>query len=111
MKIYSNKAFAFKNPNVNDNILTMNDANEAEIKIVPGFNTVPDFVTEDDMFKWAKADGDIQVFGASDDESVQKNNYTGKKAKELYDMCIEKSLVVEERKDRQYYVDKLNEAE
>ena len=38
-------------------------------------------------------------------------DYANMKAKELYDLCVEKGIEVEAKKSKEYYIEKLNEAE
>ena len=44
-------------------------------------------------------------------EVVEAIDYSGMKAKELYDLCVEKGIKVEAKKPKEYYIEKLNEAE
>lgn len=45
------------------------------------------------------------------DEVTETIDYTTMKAKELYDLCVEKGIDVEAKKSKEYYIEKLNEAE
>jgi len=57
MRIYTKKAFGFVNPDPSKQV---NGAREV-VKTSPlGFHDVPEWVAEDDMFKWGKQDGDIE---------------------------------------------------
>lgn len=42
---------------------------------------------------------------------VEAVDYASMKAKELYDLCVEKGIEVEAKKSKEYYIEKLNEAE
>lgn len=45
------------------------------------------------------------------DEVVEAIDYSSMKAKELYDLCVERGIEVEAKKPKDYYIEKLNEAE
>jgi hypothetical protein len=58
MRIFTKKAFGFVNP---DPTKEVNGAREV-VRTTPNtFQDVPDWVAEDDMCKWGKQDGDIEV--------------------------------------------------
>lgn len=58
MRIFTKKTFEFK------------DGNGGSVTTAPlAFHTVPDSCAEDQMFKWAVADGDVEVIA---DKSKQK---------------------------------------
>lgn len=44
------------------------------------------------------------------DEVVEAIDYSNMKAKELYDLCVERGIEVEAKKTKDYYIEKLNEA-
>ena len=44
-------------------------------------------------------------------EPEKENPYEGMKAKELYDLCIERGIEVEQKKSKEYYIEKLTEAD
>jgi len=53
IRIFSKKAFEFTNPaNVNE---------KYSVKAL-SFDTVPDYAKEDNLWKWALADGDLEIF-------------------------------------------------
>jgi hypothetical protein len=58
MRIFTKKAFGFVNPDLSKEV---NGAREV-VRTTPNtFQDVPDWVANDDMFKWGKDDGDIEV--------------------------------------------------
>ena len=56
-------------------------------------------------------DQEIENEPEGSDEVVEAIDYSGMKAKELYDLCIEKGIEVEAKQPKDYYIEKLNEAE
>ena len=57
MRIFTKKAFEFKN------------SEGGSVVTAPlAFHTVPDWVAEDNMFKWGAADGDIEVIENKQEE-------------------------------------------
>ena len=53
---------------------------------------------------------EIENESEGSDEVQEGPVYTNMKAKELYDLCVEKGIEVEAKKSKEYYIEKLNEA-
>lgn len=56
----------------------------------------------------------VEVIGQEPENETEGSgevDYTNMKAKELYDLCVEKGIEVEAKKSKDYYIEKLNEAE
>lgn len=105
ISIYSNKTYDFVNPSMAREIDSEN-VKEATVHIVPGFNSVPAWVVEDQMYKWAVADGDIKSFeSAKDADKVIP--FSGVKTVNLFKLCQENGIEVEPKQEREYYVEKL----
>ena len=71
-------------------------------------NKIAVFVSED---KVPQKDKVISQETKNETEGSGEVGYANMKAKELYDMCIEKGIEVEAKKSKDYYIEKLNEAE
>ena len=62
MRIFTKKAFGFVKPDAGHyDKIAGTIVNEMVRTRVLDFCDVPDWVADDDMFKWAVADGDIEV--------------------------------------------------
>lgn len=68
MRVFSKKAYEFSR-------------GEERVKVLPlQFTDIPDWATEDQMFKWAQADGDIEIVQSSQEEAkAEKTAYEKKK--------------------------------
>lgn len=51
-------------------------------------------------------DADVDT-DAETDEEQSKIDYSNMKAKELYDLCVEKGIEVETKQSKEYYIEKL----
>lgn len=56
-------------------------------------------------------DQEIENEPEGSDEVVEAIDYSSMKAKELYDLCVERGIEVEAKKPKDYYIEKLNQAE
>lgn len=62
MRIFSKKAFGFMKPGADKLDKTAGIMVPEVVRTLPGeFQDVPDWCADDQMFKWAQADGDIEV--------------------------------------------------
>lgn len=127
MRIFSKKAFAFKDPNVIDVVAEISGGKKTYIEVQPGsFTSVPDWVKNDAMFQWALSDGDIEILedakpmvsGVSipapstegeEEDPVADDEFSGLTNKQLYDKCVEAGIEVEPKKSRAYYIEKLTQ--
>lgn len=66
----------------------------------------PDEDSEDDDSGKSKGKGNSKQKSDDDD-----NDYSSKSPKQLYDLCIERDIDVETKKPKDYYIDKLEEAD
>jgi len=63
MRIFTKKAFEFKNVD-----------GSSVITAPLAFHDVPDGVKKDQMFKWAVADGDVEIIGSKKKQTALEND-------------------------------------
>ena len=69
MRVFSKKAFEFSR-------------GEERVKVLPlQFSDIPDWAAEDQMFKWAQADGDIEIIQSPKEEAKVEKAANEKKKK------------------------------
>jgi hypothetical protein len=74
MRIFAKKAFEFKN------------SEGGSVTTSPlSFADIPDWSTEDNMFKWALEDGDIELIADKKDETDIEKGKRTQKPKEIKD--------------------------
>ena len=75
-------------------------------------NGIAELVTEEENGEDDKViDQEPEIEPEGTDEVQEGPDYSSMKAKELYDLCVEKGIEVEAKKSKEYYIEKLNEAE
>lgn len=53
-------------------------------------------------------DADVDTEVETGEEQSDEVDYSNMKAKELYDLCVERGIEVEAKKSKEYYIEKLN---
>lgn len=64
-------------------------------------------VPDDFGNRWIKNKIAVPVIEEVAEEPKSEVDYSSMKAKELYELCLSKGIEVEEKKPKQYYIDKL----
>lgn len=85
MRIFTKKSFEFKN------------SEGGSVTTAPlAFHTVPDWVAEDNMFKWGAADGDIEVIETKQDEKEVENTVSDSATAATTDETTEEATAEEQ---------------
>lgn len=71
IRVFAKKAFKFNRHEKKDGQMVVA---ETATTIPFNFCNLPDWVQNDQMFKWAKADGDIEIMQNKEDEKVAELN-------------------------------------
>ncbi len=82
MRVFAKKAFEFTRRELKDGMMVVA---EKATTLPLSFKDLPDWVTSDPMFDWARSDGDIEIIQNQADEKSAELGATskGKKIKEL----------------------------